>query len=202
MEDVLDLYYRPEDERHPLVCVDETSKQHLKETRESLPVIEGSPRRYDTEYARNGVSNLFMIFAPLQGFRHVEVTDQRTSIDFAHICRFEVPRRLCLFATTSIRISNLLCIKHFTLMKPGVLLKRLSFTIHRSMDRWLNIAEIEIFVLSRQCLSRRIPDQATLKHEIQAWQSRRNQQRATVKWQFTTDDARIKLKKLYPSVEC
>ena len=87
MEDVLDIYQRPQDAKNPIVCVDETSKQHIKETRTPLPMVEGSPLRYDCEYQRNGVSNLFMIFAPLQGFRHVEVTDTRTSVDFAHICR-------------------------------------------------------------------------------------------------------------------
>ena len=141
MENVLDLYHRPEAAAYPLVCVDETSKQHIQEVREPLGIVKGSPGlRYDAEYQRNGVSNLFMIFAPLQGFRHIEVTDKRTSIDFAHICRdfewmciFQMPQRLCLFATISILISRLRCIKLFTPMKPGVLLKRLSFTIHRNM---------------------------------------------------------------------
>ena len=96
MEDVLDLYARPEDPRHPVVCVDETSKQHLQEMRPPLPVMPGKPYRYDPEYKRNGVSNLFMIFAPLLGFRHVEVTDQRRSIDFAHVCQ---DMWMCIFQT-------------------------------------------------------------------------------------------------------
>ena len=140
MENVLDLYHRPEAAAYPLVCVDETSKQHLQEVRQPLGGIKGSPRRYDAEYKRNGVSNLFMIFAPLFGFRHVEVTDQRTSIDFAHICRDLVDVHFPNAAKIMLVCDNLnthkpelRCIKHFLPMKPGVLLKRLSFTIHRSM---------------------------------------------------------------------
>ena len=147
-----------------------------------------------------------MIFAPLLGFRHVEVTDTRTSVDFAHICRDIVDvhfpnaeKILLVHVTISIRINPIRCIKRFRPLKLGVLLKRLSFTDTPKHGSWLNMAEIELSVLSRQCLSRRIADQATLKHEIQTWQTLRNEQGATVQWQFTTDDARIKLKTLYPS---
>ena len=205
MEDVLDLYARPEDPRRPVVCVDETSKQHLQEMRPPLPVMPGKPYRYDPEYKRNGVSNLFMIFAPLLGFRHVEVTDQRRSIDFAHVCQDIVDVHFPDAEKILIVCDNL------NTHKPGSLYKafdaqeaeriaeKLEFHYTPKHGSWLNIAEIEFSVLRRQCLSRRIPDQETLKREVQAWQNRRNQQCSTVHWRFTTQDARIKLKKLYPS---
>ena len=206
MENVLDIYQRREAAAHPLVCVDETSKQHLKEIRQPLGVIEGTPNRYDTEYARNGVSNLFMIFAPLQGFRHVEVTDKRTSIDFAYICRDLVEQHFPDAEKIILVCDNLNTHKPASLYKAFQphearrIAERIEFHYTPKHGSWLNMAEIELSVLSRQCLCRRISDQETLKCEIQAWQTRRNEQSATVKWQFTTDDARIKLKTLYPSV--
>ena len=142
MEDVLEIYQRPEDATNPVVCVDETSKQHIKETRQPLPIVEGSPRRYDYEYQRNGVSNMFMIFAPLHGFRQVEVTDRRTSIDLLISAEtwliFISPmlKRLLLFATISILTHRLRCIKLFNRSKPGVLPKNFSSTIRRSMAGW------------------------------------------------------------------
>ena len=207
MEDVLDLYQHPKAPVNPLVCVDETSKQHLKETRQPLPVIEGSPSRYDSEYERNGVSNLFMIFAPLQGFRHVEVTDRRTSIDFAHICRdlvdvhFPDAEKITLVCDNLNTHKSASVYKAFPPDEARRIVEKLAFHYTPKHGSWLNMAEIELSVLTRQCLSRRIPDQEMLKREIQAWQDRRNQQRATVQWQFTNDDARIKLKKLYPSTD-
>ena len=139
MENVLDIYHRPEAPAYPLVCVDETSKQHIKEIRQPLGVIKGSSSRYDAEYERNGVSNLFMIFAPLLGFRHIEVTDTRTSIDFAHICRdlvdvhFPNAEKILLVCDNLNTHKSLRCIKRFIPMKPDVSLKRLSFTIRRSI---------------------------------------------------------------------
>ena len=207
MENVLDLYESPKDAVNPLVCVDETSKQHIKETRQPLPVIEGSPSRHDSEYVRNGVSNLFMIFAPLHGFRHVEVTDRRTSIDFAHICRdlvdvhfrnAEKIRLVCDNLNTH-KLASLY--KAFEADQARRIAEKIEFHYTPKHGSWLNMAEIELSVLSRQCLCRRIPDQQTLKQEIQVWQNQRNKQGATVNWQFTTDDARIKLKKLYPSTQ-
>ena len=206
MEDVLEIYHRPEVATNPVVCVDETSKQHLKETRQPLPLVAGSPRRYDYEYERNGVSNLFMIFAPLHGFRHVEVTDRRTSIDFAHICRDLVDVHFPAAEQITLVCDNLNTHKPASLYKAfGAdiarrIAERLEFHYTPNHGSWLNMAEIELSVLSRQCLCRRIPDQETLKCEVQAWQNRRNVQRATVRWQFTTEDARIKLKRLYPSI--
>ena len=205
MEDVLDLYQRPEETTRPVVCVDETSKQHLKDVREPLPGIIGRPRRFDSEYKRNGVSNLFMIFAPLQGFRHVEVTDTRTSIDFAHICRdlvdvhFPNAEKILLVCDNLNTHKFTALYKAFETDEADRIVEKLEFHYTPKHGSWLNMAEIEFSVLRRQCLSRRIPDQETLKREVQAWQNRRNQQRATVKWRFTTQDARIKLKRLYPS---
>ena len=206
MEAVLDIYQRPEDTATPIVCVDETSKQHIKDTRAPLPGIIGKPRRFDSEYARNGVSNLFMIFAPLQGFRHVEVTDRRTSVDFAHICRdlvdvhFRDAEKILLVCDNLNTHKPASLYKAFPAHQARRIAEKLQFHYTpKHGNRWLNIAEIEFSVLSRQCLSRRIPDQETLKREVQAWQDRRNQQSATVNWRFTAEDARIKLKKLYPS---
>ena len=206
MENVLDLYQRREAAAYPLVCVDETSKQHIQEVRQPLGIVKGSPSRYDAEYKRNGVSNLFMIFAPLLGFRHVKVTDQRTSIDFAHICRDLVDVHFRDAAKIMLVCDNLNTHKPSALYKafPPAEARRIAekieFHYTPKHGSWLNMAEIELSVLSRQCLSRRIADQDALKHEIQKWQTQRNEQSATVKWHFTTDDARIKLKKLYPSL--
>ena len=206
MENVLDLYQQPKAAAIPLVCVDETSKQHLQETRHPLPVSEGTPSRYDSEYKRNGVSNLFMIFAPLQGFRHVEVTDTRTSIDFAHICRdlvdvhFPNAEKILLVCDNLNTHKPASLYKAFHPTEARCIAEKIEFHYTPKHGSWLNMAEIELSVLSRQCLSRRIADQATLKQEIQSWQTLRNEQGATVQWQFTTDDARIKLKTLYPTV--
>ena len=189
-----------------MVCVDETSKQHIQEVRQPLGIVKGSPSRYDAEYQRNGVSNLFMIFAPLQGFRHIEVTDKRRSIDFAHICRDLVALHFPNAEKIMLVCDNLNTHKPASLYKAfhpdeaRRIAEKIEFHYTPKHGSWLNMAEIELSVLSRQCLSRQIADQATLQHEIQTWQTRRNEQSATVKWQFTTDDARIKLKKLYPSL--
>ena len=205
MEDVLEVYQRPEDPRHPVVCVDEKSQQHIQEIRSPIAMAPGMPTRYDFHYTRKGVSNLFMIFAPFQGFRHVEVTDQRTSIDFAHICKdlvdvhFPAAEKILLVCDNlnTHRPSSLY--KAFETVEADRIAEKLQFCYTPKHGSWLNMAEIERSVLSRQCLCRRIPDQETLKCEIRAWQDHRNQQGATVKWRFTIDDARIKLRRLYPS---
>ena len=206
MEDVLDIYQRPQDATNPIVCVDETSKQHIKETRNPLPMVEGAPVRYDCEYLRNGVSNLFMIFAPLEGFRHVEVTDTRTSIDFAHICRdlvdvhFPDAEKITLVCDNLNTHKPASLYQAFQPRQARRIVKKLEFHYTPKHGSWLNMAEIELSVLSRGCLSRRIPDQETLKQEIRSWQTRRNEQRTSMNWRFRTDDARIKLKRLYPSI--
>lgn len=207
MEDVLEVYQRCETPKHPVVCVDETSKQHIQETRQPIPMTQARPYRYDSEYKRNDVSNLFMIFAPLQGFRHVEVTDRRTSLDFAHICRdlvdvhFVDAEKILLVCDNLNTHKPASLYKAFDTQQADRIAEKLEFHYTPKHGSWLNMAEIELSVLSRQCLSRRIGDQETLKREIQAWQNRRNQQQATVHWRFTTKEARIKLKRLYPSIE-
>ncbi len=207
MEDVLEIYHRPEAPTNPVVCVDETSKQHIKETRHPLAMACGIPSRYDSEYQPNGVSNLFMIFAPLQGFRHVEVTDKRTSIDFAHICRdlvdihFRDAQKITLVCDNLNTHKSASLYKAFPADEARRIAEKIQFHYTPKHGSWLNMAEIELSVLSRQCLCRRIPDQKTLKCEVQAWQNRRNPQHIPVKWQFTANDARIKLKRLYPSTQ-
>ena len=206
MENVLEIYQRPQDATNPVVCVDETSKQHIKETRQPLPIVEGSPRRYDYEYQRNGVSNMFMIFAPFHGFRQVEVTDRRTSIDFAHICRdlvdvhFPDAQKITLVCDNLNTHTPASLYKTFPPDQARRIAEKLLFHYTPKHGSWLNMAEIELSVLTRECLSRRIADQETLKQEVRAWQNRRNEQRASINWRFTTDDARIKLKRLYPSI--
>lgn len=205
MEDILEVYQRPEAPRHPVVCVDEKSQQHIQETRSPVPMAPGMPARYDFHYTRKGVSNLFMIFAPLLGFRQVEVTNQRRSIDFAHICKDLVDVHFSDAAKILLVCDNLNTHKPASLYKAfhpdeaDRIAEKLQFCYTPKHGSWLNMAEIELSVLSRQCLCRRIGDPETLKCEIRAWQDRRNEQRATAKWRFTTDDARIKLKRLYPS---
>ena len=174
MEDVLDLYHRPEAATYLLVCVDETSKQQLQEIRRPLPIVEGLLSQYDSEYKRNGVSNLFMILAPLLGFRHVKVTDTRTSLDFVHICpdfvdvlfpNAEKILLVCDNLDTHRFLASLY--KAFPPNEARHIAEKIEFHYTPKHGSWLNMAEIKLSVLSRQCLSRRIADQATLKHEIQ-----------------------------------
>ena len=205
MEDILGVYRRPYDPTRPLVCIDETSKQQVKETRAPLPRQVGKPQRYDYEYERNGVSNLFMIFAPLAGWRHVKVTDRRTSVDFAQ-CLKEVVDGHFPEADKIVLVSD-----NLNTHKPAALYEafapeearriseKLEWHYTPKHGSWLDMAEIELSVLQRQCLDRRLPDQETVKHEVAAWERERNQHAAKANWRLTTEEARIKLKKLYPS---
>ena len=207
MEDVLYVYMRPYDRRRPVVCLDETSVQLVAESRTPLPMAPGQPARYDYEYERNGVANLFMITEPLRGWREVVVGDHRTAIDFAHVIQHLVDVH---FADVE---QIVLVMDQLNTHTPGSLYeafppaeaKRLAnkLEIHHTPKHgsWLNMAEIELSVLARQCLDRRIPDAPTLAAEVAAWVARRNSAGATIDWQFTTADARIKLKHLYPSVD-
>ena len=204
MEDVLDVYTRPYEEDHPLVCMDETSKQQIMQVREPIPSGPGRSRRYDSHYKRNGVSNLFMFFAPLEGWRHVEVTDQRTKTDWAKAMRQLVDEHFPQAERITVVMDNLNTHCPSSLYEafaPGEakrILNRLELHYTPKHGSWLNMAEIELSVLSRQCLSRRIPDQPTLRSEVAAWHRARNAKGSTADWRFTTEDARIKLKKLYP----
>lgn len=207
MEDVLELYHQPFDQYRPVVCFDEASKQLLKETRTPLPLQPGRARRFDYEYERNGTSNLFLFFEPLRGWRHIEVTDRRTMIDYAVRMRDLVdvyyPEAQCI----RVVLDNLNTHKPASLYEAFApsearrVLDRLEFHYTPKHGSWLNMAEIELSVLANQCLDRRIADKETLKGEVRAWASNRNDRAASVNWRFTTADARIKLKRLYPSFD-
>jgi hypothetical protein len=204
MEDVLDVYARPFDPKRPLVCFDESNKEQHIEVKEPLPMEEGQPQRYESTFERNGVSNLFMFFAPLENWRHVKVTDQRRSIDFAQCMKELVDVHFPQAEKIVVVLDNLSThtgAALYTAFAPAQakrLWDRLEFHYTPKHGSWLNMAEIELSVLSRQCLKRRIPDQQALWHETAAWEAHRNTAKATVEWRFTSADARIKLKKLYP----
>lgn len=206
MEDVLEVYHRPHDPKRPLVCFDEGSKQQTKETRLPLPAQPGSVAKYDFEYERNGTSNVFVFFAPLEAWRHIKITARRTLIDFAHCMRDLVDIHFPAAATIVVVLDNLNTHKLASLYEafPPAEARRIAekLEIHYTPKHgsWLNMAEIELSVLHRQCLKARIPDRATLITQTTAWQQRRNRQQSTVHWQFTTDDARTKLHRLYPSI--
>jgi DDE superfamily endonuclease len=207
MEDVLGVYTRPYDRRFPQVCLDETSKQLLRETREPLPMEPGQVERVDYEYERGGVMNLFMVCEPLAGRRWVTVTDRRTKLDWARLIKELVDERYPEAERIVLVMDNLNTHNPGSLYEafPPAEAKRLveKLEIHHTPKHgsWLNMAEIELSILSRQCLDRRVPDEETLKADVAAWQERRNANDAAIDWRFTTADARIKLKRLYPSVE-
>lgn len=207
MEDVLDVYQRPRDPRRPLVCLDEQSKQLIKETRTPIPAAPGRVARHDYEYERNGTANLFMLFAPLEGWRCVKVTERRTRLDFAEVIRELVDVHYPDAERIVLVMDNLNTHKPASLYEafPPAEARRLieKLEIHHTPKHgsWLDMAETELSVLTKQCLDRRLPDMETLKTEVAAWMEQRNAQRATIDWQFTTDQARIKLKRLYPSIK-
>jgi len=205
MEDVLDLYAEPYNEKRPTVGFDETSKQLIKETRQPLPATAGQPERYDYEYARNGVCNLFLFCEPKRGYRHIEVTEQRTMVDFAHQMKWLVDEGYPEAEVIRVVLDNLNTHKPASLDETFApaearrILKKLEFHYTPKHGSWLNIAEIELSVVSRQCLDRRIGDEETLKREIKKLEDERNAASAKIEWRFTTEDARQKLHRLYPS---
>jgi hypothetical protein len=207
MEDVLDVYHLPEDPHFPTVCFDETSKQLIGEIATPLPAAPGQPQRYDYEYERKGVQNLFMFFCPLRTWRHVTVTDRRTKADWAACMREVVDELLPEAVRIRVVQDNLnthtpaALYEVFPPAEAKRILDRLEFHYTPKHGSWLNMAEIELSVLNRQCLDRRIPDTPILAAEVGAWERMRNAKGATVNWRFTTADARIKLKRLYPSIE-
>jgi len=207
MEDVLEVYQRPHDPERPLVCLDETSKQMVAETRTPIPVQPGQKARYDYEYERKGVANLFMIFAPLEGWRHVKVTDHHAAIDYAQVLKELSDTHFPGAAKIVLVQDNLSTHKPASLYEafPAAEARRLSerFEWHYTPKHgsWLDMAESELGVLATQCLDRRIPDKPKLMEEVAAWEEHRNKHHAKADWQFTTDDARVKLKKLYPQFE-
>ncbi len=206
MENILDLYELPYDPKHPLVCFDETSKQLIMEKRIPLPAQPGQIERYDYEYERNGTRNLFLFFEPLLGQRHIKVTQQRTMKDFAHCMRWLVDIAHPEAVHIRLVVDNLNTHKPAALYETfppaeaNHICKHLEFHYTPKHASWLNMAEIEFSVLIRQCLDRRIPDEETLKREIEAYEDERNRSQATVNWRFTSEDARIKLRRLYPSI--
>ena len=207
MEDVLEVYTRPYDAQRPQVCVDETSKQLVAETRMPIPAAPGQPERVDYEYERQGTANLFMVFEPLAGRRQVKVTERRTAVDFAQLLRELIDEQYPQAEKVVLVMDNLNTHKPASLyeaFEPAEarrLLKRLEIHYTPKHGSWLNMAETEFSVLARQCLDRRIPDPTTLIQEVAAWQQQRNAAECRVDWRFTTEDARIKLKRLYPSIQ-
>jgi DDE superfamily endonuclease len=205
MEDVIATYHLPRDPDIPLVCLDEASKQLIKETRIPIPMRPGRAACHDYEYERNGTANLFMMFAPLEGWRHVKVTERHTAIDYAHALKDLADVHFADAKKIRLVQDNLNTHKPASLYEafPAKEARRLveRFEVHYTPKHgsWLDLAESELGVLSSQCLDRRIPDMLFLADEIAAWEVDRNKNHATADWQFTTDDARIKLKHLYPS---
>jgi len=204
MEDVLDVYKRPYDANYPVVCMDELSKQQIKEVQTPLPPEPGKPRRFDMEYERNGTANIFLSFEPLKGRRQLKVTDRRTKIDWAHFVRELVDKEYPSAQKIVLVLDNLnthtgsSLYEAFEPVEAKRVLDKLEIHYTPKHGSWLNMAEIELSHLSRQCLDRRIPDRETLLIETRAWLKQRNEDASSVDWQFTTDNARIKLKKLYP----
>ena len=206
MEDVLDVYTRPYDPRRPLVCLDETSRQLLADVRAPLPPAPGRPARYDAEYVRDGVVNLFLVCAPLQGWRAVQVSAHRTRLDWAHCVQSLVDKHYPEAERIVLVMDQLNTHTPASLYEafPAAEAKRLAdkLEIHYTPKHgsWLNMAEMELSVLQRQCLDRRLSDRATLTTEVAAWVAERNATAQAVEWRFTTADARIKLHRLYPAV--
>jgi len=207
MEDVLDVYKRPADPAHPLVCFDESPEQLVSETRQALPMETGQPERYDYEYHREGVANLFIFFAPLDNWRSVKVTERRTKVDWAYCMRdlvdvhFPQAEKIVIVEDQLNTHSPACLYEVFPPAEAKRILNRLEFHPTPKHGSWLNMAEIELSVLNRQCLNRCIPSRADLSRETETWASERNNKHATVNWHFAIDDARIKLKRLYPSID-
>lgn len=206
MEEVLSIYKRPYNTDHPVICLDESSKQLVEEVRQPIPVEPGQPERFDTEYKRNGVANLFIAFEPLAGQRLVEVTDQRKKVDFAQFVKQLVDEHYPTAKTLVLVMDNLnthnksSLYEAFEPEEAKRLADKLDIHYTPKHGSWLNMAEIEFSHLSRQCLDRRIKSKEILKQEVNAWTAERNQKKASMQWRFTVDDARIKLKRLYPSI--
>ena len=206
MEDVLDVYCRPYDPSHPVVCMDELPKQLVADVRPPLPMEPGKPQRIDEHYQRNGTRNLFIACEPLRGWRHLAVTQRRTKVDWAHFVRElvdvhypDAPRIVLVMDNLNThRPSSLYAA--FEPAEAKRIWDRLEIHYTPKHGSWLNIAECEFSVLSRQCTNRRLPDEEALARAVGAWEDRRNAITAPVDWRFTTTDARVKLKYLYPKL--
>ena len=207
MEDVLEVYHRPFDERRPLVCVDEVPVQLVGETRTPLPPQPGRTERYDYEYVRNGTANLFLAFEPLVGWRAVEVTERRTARDFAGFLRWLVEEvhddaRKVVLVTDNLNTHTPGCL--YEALEPARarrVAEKLEWHYTPRHGSWLNMAEIELAALARQCLGRRVGSIEELGREVEAWSEERNERQVEARWQFTTAKARVKLHRLYPSIQ-
>ncbi len=204
MEDVLDLYHRPYDPKRPWVCMDEQPIQLIGETRIPLPARPGHPQRYDYEYAHNGTAVNFLFTDPLAGWRKVNVRSRKTAVDWAfeikELLEVDYPdAEVVLVVCDNLNTHTIAALyEAFEPAQARRLVRRLELHYTPKHGSWLNIAEIELRILSQQCLNARIPDEETLKAETHAWEQARNENQKAVDWRFTTDDARIKLKRLYP----
>jgi hypothetical protein len=207
MEDVLEVYHRPADERRPLVALDEASKQLVGEVTQPLPAGPGQPERFDYEYVRNGTANLFMISEPLWGWRHVAVTERRTAKDLAEVLRWLVEdvhpnAEKVVLVMDNLNTHKLASLyEAFEPERARRIAERLEIHHTPKHGSWLNVAEIELSVLARQCLDRRIATAEELRREVGAWEGERNERAVAVRWRFTTAEARIKLHRLYPSLQ-
>ena len=207
MEDVLEVYQRPYDPKRPLVCIDEMPKQLLMDTREPLPMRPGEPERFDYEYKRGGVADLFMLFEPLAGKRHIEITDQRRRVEWAEVMRIvsdelypDAEKIVVVLDNLNTHVGAAFYLA-FEPQEARRLVERFELHYTPKHGSWLNMAEIELSALTRQCLDRRIPDKDTLIREVKAWEDQRNSEVIKVHWQFTTADARTKLRRLYPKFQ-
>ena len=207
MEDVLEVYQRPQDPQRPVVCLDETTKQMIAETRAPIPAAPGRKARHDREYERNGVASLFMMFAPLEGWRSVKVADRHAASDYAHVLKelsdthFPEATKIVLVQDNLSTHAPASLYATFPAAEARRLVERFEWHYTPKHGSWLDMAESELAVLATQCLDRRIPDKPTLIAEVAAWQRNRNKSHVKAERQFTTKDARIKLKTLYPQFE-
>ena len=205
MEDVLDVYQRPYDPKCPVVCMDESNKQLSIETRSPIPAGPGQVRCEDGEWKRNGVADVFMFVEPLKGRRLVSVTETRGAVDWAHqvkelLTHYRQASRICLVMDNLNTHDTSSLYKAFPAEEARALAERLEIHYTPKHGSWLNVAECELSILCRQCLDRRIPDIETMRREVENWTTDRNRKTKKVDWQFTTADARIKLKHLYPQI--
>jgi hypothetical protein len=204
MEDILDLYAEPYQPAFPVICFDEVPYQMVSETRLPLPTQNGKPLRYDFEYQREGTCNLFMFLQPLAGWRHVKVTDRRTKQDFAYCMKdladihFPEAKKIRVVLDNLNTHSPAAFYEAFAPEQARQLTKIFEFHYTPEHSSWLNMAEVEISVLTEQCLDRRLGSEETVKREVSAWEAERNATKATIDWRFTIPNARDKLKKLYP----
>ncbi len=207
MEDVLEVYHRPYDDRRPLVCLDERPVQLVGETRLPLPARPGRPARYDYEYVRNGTANLFMIFEPLIGWRSVRATERRAAVDFAEVLRWLVEdlhpdARTVVLVADNLNTHTPGCLyEAFAPERARAIAAKLEWHPTPKHGSWLNMAEVELAALAKQCLGRRISSMDELGREAAAWECERNERMVEARWQFTTAKARIRLHRLYPSLQ-